>query len=255
MDTKFGNEPCSDGELLMSFMYGELTVDEHVRVDRHLATCQVCTDELAALGAVRSDVAFWKRTEFDSLPTPIVSLPSASDDNPRATVSTEQAPWKFANWIAGIFTTPRTWALGVSAFAAVVVTIGAAFLLAGSGNQDGARADGKQNRPVVTPSVTGGTTVSVTPEPTSPTSARGGTVSPTPEGRSVVNPTGSPSTVAIPAKSTRNGTRRNDAGTTPRTSTSPRTPRKEVPVVETADEDETDDSLRLAELFDEIGAR
>jgi hypothetical protein len=56
---------CDDKALLVSYLYGEVSDAERAAVDAHVATCAACADELASLGAVRSDLARWEPPAAD----------------------------------------------------------------------------------------------------------------------------------------------------------------------------------------------
>lgn len=56
---------CDDKTLLVSYLYGEVSDAERAAVDAHVASCAACADELASLGAVRSDLARWEPPAAD----------------------------------------------------------------------------------------------------------------------------------------------------------------------------------------------
>lgn len=56
---------CDDKALLVSYLYGEVSDAERAAVAAHVATCSACADELASLGAVRSDLARWEPPSAD----------------------------------------------------------------------------------------------------------------------------------------------------------------------------------------------
>jgi anti-sigma factor RsiW len=45
---------------MMDVLYGEADAAVRARVEAHLATCPACREEMAALGAVRRDLAAWR---------------------------------------------------------------------------------------------------------------------------------------------------------------------------------------------------
>lgn len=51
------------GETIISYLYGELDPAERTRFTGHLAACRECAQELAELGAVRSQLAQWTPPE------------------------------------------------------------------------------------------------------------------------------------------------------------------------------------------------
>ena len=56
---------CDDKATLVSYLYGELDPATRQAVDDHLATCAACSDEVTALGAVRSELGLWAAPDAD----------------------------------------------------------------------------------------------------------------------------------------------------------------------------------------------
>jgi anti-sigma factor RsiW len=50
---------CDDKPTLIAYLYGEVDAATRHLVDAHLATCQRCAAEVAALGDVRAELALW----------------------------------------------------------------------------------------------------------------------------------------------------------------------------------------------------
>jgi anti-sigma factor RsiW len=50
---------CDDKPTLIAYLYGEVDAATRHRVDAHLATCERCAGEVAALGDVRAELALW----------------------------------------------------------------------------------------------------------------------------------------------------------------------------------------------------
>lgn len=63
-------QDCRFGEQVMAYLYRELAPAEISEFEAHLSNCQTCIDELADLSLPRLEVLDWKRFEFDPLPTP-----------------------------------------------------------------------------------------------------------------------------------------------------------------------------------------
>jgi hypothetical protein len=59
--------PCTDGgqrgEQLVAYLYDDLDSSERIAIESHLSHCGVCRQELAALGAVRTELAQWTPPE------------------------------------------------------------------------------------------------------------------------------------------------------------------------------------------------
>jgi hypothetical protein len=56
---------CESKELLVSFLYDEIDPVSKRNVQKHLATCVECRDELAELGATRAQIATWTPPDAD----------------------------------------------------------------------------------------------------------------------------------------------------------------------------------------------
>ena len=56
---------CDDKERLVSYLFDESGDVDRAAVEAHLATCGACSDEVAALGAVRRDLVQWQPPEAE----------------------------------------------------------------------------------------------------------------------------------------------------------------------------------------------
>jgi anti-sigma factor RsiW len=56
---------CDDKSTLVSYLYGELDAATRQAVDDHLAHCAACSDEVTALGDVRSELGLWAAPDAD----------------------------------------------------------------------------------------------------------------------------------------------------------------------------------------------
>ena len=68
-----GNEhenKCGFTSDAVSYLYGEMPAHERSVFEDHLAGCDACTDEFAAISYSRVSVMEWQRGEFADLPTP-----------------------------------------------------------------------------------------------------------------------------------------------------------------------------------------
>jgi hypothetical protein len=50
---------CEDKETLVAYLYGDISPDQVREVERHLRTCEPCTEEIGALQMVRQDLESW----------------------------------------------------------------------------------------------------------------------------------------------------------------------------------------------------
>lgn len=59
---------CVHADELVTYLYGESTPDEANAFRRHLDTCAVCREELAAFGSVREAVGVWRAEALSTVP-------------------------------------------------------------------------------------------------------------------------------------------------------------------------------------------
>jgi hypothetical protein len=112
------NPDCAFAEPLMSYLYDEIGVAEKSEFEAHLKNCAACQNELTEFGFARTAVQDWKIKEFDVLPTPIFQFPS----NTAKTILTAESS---ASWIENfkhIFSFKP--ALAMSALAVLIVFAG-----------------------------------------------------------------------------------------------------------------------------------
>lgn len=100
---------CRMHEALISYLYGEASPEEIVRVEHHLTECAACTQELAAFEQVRGLLQQW---QVDDLP--FVRIATASEDGPRRS-------WLGA--LKGLLTVTPTWAKAFGAVAMAVLVL------------------------------------------------------------------------------------------------------------------------------------
>ncbi len=66
---------CIKKEDLVAYLYNEMPGRELPLFETHLADCQACIDEFAALSASRYAVYEWQKLEFAPLETPVFDVP------------------------------------------------------------------------------------------------------------------------------------------------------------------------------------
>jgi len=89
------NSSCAYAEQMVSYLYGEADAKEKYKFEMHLESCLTCTDELAAFGFVRSAVLDWRAEGFSKLPTPAfdISFAEAKESFSTTVVSNENRSW------------------------------------------------------------------------------------------------------------------------------------------------------------------
>jgi len=66
---------CPLTDEIVSYIYGEIEGRAGYDFEKHLAECTVCIDEFAAVCDPRFSVFEWKKEAFDPLPTPAFEVP------------------------------------------------------------------------------------------------------------------------------------------------------------------------------------
>jgi len=73
-----GNKECPLADQIVSYMYGEIGDRSELEFETHLADCMTCTDEFATVSQARFSVYEWQKEEFAHLPTPEIVIPYPS---------------------------------------------------------------------------------------------------------------------------------------------------------------------------------
>lgn len=166
-------QDCGYSGQVLDFVYDELTNTAKNAFETHLAACEICSDEVAALSSSSLAVREWRSAAFDPLVTPRFSAPTAS----------QSTPGIFAI-ILGLFRQP------VYAAAAATLLVGSAiglyFLLNGNASQP------QVVRSVDTPAVPAATSTAQVAEP-----------APAEEARSTIAKEQMPAAKAVSDRSTR----------------------------------------------------
>jgi len=113
---------CPFTDEIVSYIYDEIVVSKCEAFENHLAECTVCTDEFAAVSEARFAMFEWRREEFADLPTPEIVIPYETKTN---VVSETQA----AGWLDGLrgFIAQVNFPIAAAA-ALVIVALGVGFV-------------------------------------------------------------------------------------------------------------------------------
>jgi len=106
---------------LVAYMYGELDQASRAAFEAHLAACDECAFELGSFADARLGVIEWRREDFDPLATPVILVP---DTQPVAAFADRPAA---ASSLQGLWESLLSWPL----FAKVGTGLAAAALFAG----------------------------------------------------------------------------------------------------------------------------
>lgn len=69
------NSSCRREAELLTYLYAEATLGERKEFETHLLVCTLCTDEFAELADARFTVFEWQREDFAPLATPKIEIP------------------------------------------------------------------------------------------------------------------------------------------------------------------------------------
>jgi anti-sigma factor RsiW len=217
---------CPLSDEIVSYVYGEIAADAEENFETHLAGCMVCTDEFAAVSEARYSMFEWKKEAFDPLATPEILIPY-------------RPPVAAVTWV----TRMHAWAESLSipvAVAALAVCVGIGFYLVG--HNDNNEQSGASN--VARPDSPAPSDLAVTALPGQAEAPALNKIEPTLKPR------------VVSASQRKRVVRRPDAAEKPSNSFAV-APRRATDVTKapalTQYPDNDDNSLRLAELFDEVG--
>jgi anti-sigma factor RsiW len=244
------NSSCSFAEEIIEHLYGESEAKEKSEFDAHVKSCSSCANELAAFGFVRASVLEWRDADFSTLELPDFNVPAEE-------ISTVGTTGRRRDWFAEIkklFVFQP--ALVTAALAFLFVCVGLAlFALNFSKVDDLAEIDRNDvQKTAASPTVE----KVVLPPAVNSTETPSETNDKTPAPEFVRQPPPAPVKAAIKVSnraedaSTPVRENRENKDTKIRDKKSP--PKKpQIPVLTDIDEVE-DKTIRLADLFEEIGA-
>jgi len=227
------NNLCSNGGDLLAYLYDEMPAADRETFELHLADCVSCIDEFAEISQGRYPVYEWKALEFDPMPTPRFVMP------------VEQATAGLIDKLRTAFTANRGFAFG-SAAATILVAIFAGYAVYIQNGSENVVAVAQPAEPVASPVQK---VVAPQPDPELKFPIRD-----EPAKSIAVKPKATTKTGEIVKVSVRKP-KPNEPARVSESKPSPVPQRQilSIPVLSVAEDDE-DDSLRLADLFEDIGA-
>jgi hypothetical protein len=248
------NLPCTFTEQLASYLYDEIAATEKVLFESHLQNCDSCAIELADFSALRSSILEWRETDFAPLQIPVIVLPETGKS-----VATKRSWFKILR-AALIFSPART------AFASLFVLLifAGIFWLATKpfGYQETAELNNLEKTPVnetKTPIMDQNNLTadsSVKSETNQNNSSDKSTENVVAKSKSAsMKPKNLDDKIPVAVVKSETALQKNSSKSTDLKSKAiqlaKKSSRTDVPAIE--DEEEEDDSLRLTDLFDEVG--
>lgn len=247
------NSACGFAEEIVSYLYGEIGGAEKQKFEAHLNKCDSCADEIAEVSDVRFAFAELK-DEFSAMKTPVISIPYEIQSE-TVEVSSVQTSW--FDGIRVFLTNISAWQTATAAFAVLVfLVIFSMFLLKKDNNENDLAANivkdspkptvnKTEKNPIIKPenspevnSVKENNSVETQPDFVSPKNDE-------PKPKSVVKVAERPQSKAKNTNSNKQTTPKNENLKNNRNN------RNDLPRLND-DQNIEDDSLRLADLFEEI---
>lgn len=244
------NSDCANAELLISYLYDETSQAEKTAFETHLKDCAACSEELNGFNFARIAVQEWRVADLDSLPTPIFEIPAQTIVQSK---SEKSVSW-FDN-LNQIFSFKP--ALAMSALIVLIALFGIAAFVFNFKTENDSIAENVKDKELTK------TTVSPTVEKkgerkveeinSKVESDETKSIS-APEKIIEKNslPVKSATTVKVSNQTTKNIPVKAVQNDTKKVTNKNIAPKSDVPPIVEAD-DEEDDSIRLTDLFDEIG--
>lgn len=252
LDTNYNHSPCEFAEQMVSRLYGETSRDEDAQFEAHLQTCFACADELANFGTVRSSLLEWRKEDFFKLKTPTFAIPVADKTSP--TISSGAPSWFDA--LRGLFSSSPVWA--TAGLAAVLVCAGLILFAFNFSNNSEIAGTNKNSKLIAaSPSVEKPIENPKPDDTVEPTEAKAT--------NSQIETTNqkrvAPKAAQVKVQSNQAENKLNNAepirvvrDANKQTKKSPSIQNAKAPTLTVAEEEE-DTTLRLADLFDEIGTK
>lgn len=253
------NQSCRFAEQIVSYLYGEFERDDKIKFEAHLKDCSTCADEYAGFGFVRSSVLEWRNEDFSKLPTPTFDIPATKNEKLSPSVSTESNSW-FGDF-RKMFSFNPAWAM--AALAVLVVCAGITFFVLNfsSSNEIAEKGDDKNAVKIAVsptaevPKKSDDKNVSnKEAEKSAPPTPNAGNL-PSQKGREK-QPVPVKSAIKVSSSDINNNT--DNVNRSPKANdTLRKTPpvkKRNVPNLNDFDDDE-DESIRLADLFDELDTK
>lgn len=116
-------QACGFADEIVSYIYDEIGAAERGRFESHLAGCDLCTNEFAAVSNARFSVFEWHKEEFAGLATPEIIIPYEATK----IIVEENTTVGFLAGIRRLLSVSQ-WPVGVAAAVLVCIGIGIGFL-------------------------------------------------------------------------------------------------------------------------------
>jgi len=233
---------CGYGEELVSYLYGET---ENAVFEAHLQDCHACADELEAFSGVHFSIKDWKSKEFDRLATPSIQIPYEKAEK-RGEDLVVTGSW--LSGLRGLLSLSPAWSLGAASFAVLAVSLGLILFASKSPKQDEVSKTGMQTQKSVTPTEN----KNVEPANKTPDIVVNPVKEPKAPKPDVVVETNQKDNRVVKTTTNQRQPQNKDNSNTPKNNNVKRDNKNNQVPPGVIEDDEYDNTLRLAEIFDEI---
>ena len=227
----------------VTYIYGELDQAGRDAFESHLSVCDECAMELASYSDARLGVIEWRREDFDHLETPAIVVPWLSE---KQVVAKAEPAGAFTRFVEALGAFPMFAKAGIG-FSAAAFAIAIFYFGAFSPSSKPENVAVIKNDDIATPRIQTDSKNETPPQYVA-TNDRPITA----KTKNTVDRSERTPRVAVIRASTQPTIRRNEVASTGTNKTNVTTAKK-APRLTTV-EDEDDKSLRLADLFAEIGS-
>lgn len=238
---------CEFAEQIVAYIYDEASAKERNKFESHLINCLPCADEIAGFGLVRSSINEWRKEEFFALESPALDIPQLRP----IVVSSEKSSW--IDELRKLFSFTPAWAGG---FAALMICLGLVWFFYNNSKIDTIAEVPAivEEKPAELPKEEIVQTVNppqsdIKETPQKVKQIEQKTVAPK---NQIVKTVNTPKLKSNPVQPKTNNTMAQNNKSNKNNSSTYATKKDAPKLVEVAEEE--DESLRLSELFDEIGS-
>jgi anti-sigma factor RsiW len=142
------NSGCLYGEQLVSYLYDETGSAESSSFEKHLENCSACAEELTAFSGIKFSIGNWKLNDFAALETPVIEIPY---EKPRkeSEIGAVQETWLAR--LRDLFSLSPAWSLAAASVAVLAICTGAVLIKVNSGRGDDVAGTNKNTQQVATP--------------------------------------------------------------------------------------------------------
>ncbi len=115
MLNKANGKSCGLDDVIVSYIYDEITTSERHKFETHLVDCSSCTEEFTAISGARFSIFEWQKVDFSELATPEIVIPR---------IEGRRAKTERSGLLAGLRSMFGGYGIPISAAAAVLVFLG-----------------------------------------------------------------------------------------------------------------------------------